>query len=46
MKKINMPLSIRELGIDEKEFMSKVPKLAERLLKISAPPQTQGIPGK
>jgi len=30
MKKINMPLSIRELGIDEKEFMSKVPKLAER----------------
>ncbi len=30
MKRINMPLSIRELGIDETEFMAKVPRLAER----------------
>jgi len=30
MKKLNMPLSIKECGINESEFMAKVPKLAER----------------
>jgi len=30
MKRVNMPLSIKELGINEKEFMAKIPKLAER----------------
>ena len=29
-KKLNMPLSIKECGINESEFMAKVPKLAER----------------
>lgn len=30
MKKLNIPLSIKECGINESEFMAKVPKLAER----------------
>jgi len=29
MRKLNMPMSIRECGVDEKDFMSKVPVLAE-----------------
>ncbi len=30
MKKMNMPLSIKDCGVDEAEFISKVPALAER----------------
>ena len=30
MKKLNMPLSIKDCGINESEFMAKVPKLAEK----------------
>lgn len=30
MKRINMPLSIKECGINESEFMAKVPQLAEK----------------
>jgi acetaldehyde dehydrogenase/alcohol dehydrogenase len=30
MKELNIPVSIKECGVDEKEFMSKVPLLAER----------------
>ncbi|MDR2580360.1 MAG: bifunctional acetaldehyde-CoA/alcohol dehydrogenase [Fibromonadaceae bacterium] len=30
MKQLNLPLSIKECGIDEKEFFAKTPELAER----------------
>lgn len=30
MKRLNLPMTIRECGIDEKEFLAKLPSLAER----------------
>jgi acetaldehyde dehydrogenase/alcohol dehydrogenase len=30
MKRLNLPMTIRECGVDEKEFLAKVPSLAER----------------
>ena len=30
MKRVNIPMSIKECGVDESEFMSKLPKLAEK----------------
>lgn len=30
MQRLNIPMSIQECGVDEKEFMAKVPALAER----------------
>ena len=29
MKRLNMPMSIKECGVDEKEFLAKIPTLAE-----------------
>jgi acetaldehyde dehydrogenase/alcohol dehydrogenase len=30
MKQLNIPMSFRECGIDEKEYFAKIPQIAER----------------
>ena len=37
MKELNMPMSLKECGISEAEFMAKVPQLAENALEDQCP---------
>ena len=44
MKKLEMPTSFKEAGIDEKEFLAKIDQLADRAFEDQCTPANPRLP--